>query len=47
MFRILQFNMQFGMGWDSNSPDDVPINIDATIAEIKKHNADVVLLQEV
>jgi len=47
MFRVLQFNMQFGMGWDSADPDSVPHDIDRTIAEIKKHNPDVVLLQEV
>ena len=32
MFRVLQFNMQFGMGWNAASPDDVPIDIEATIA---------------
>jgi endonuclease/exonuclease/phosphatase family metal-dependent hydrolase len=47
MFRVLQFNMQFGMGWNAASPDDVPIDIEATIAEITRHNPDVVLLQEV
>ena len=47
MFRVLQFNMQFGMGWNASSPDDVPIDIERTIAEIKRHNPDVVLLQEV
>jgi endonuclease/exonuclease/phosphatase family metal-dependent hydrolase len=47
MFRVLQFNMQFGMGWDAASPDSAPMNIEATIAEIRKHKADVVLLQEV
>ena len=47
MFRVLQFNMQFGMGWNASSPDDVPIDIERTIAEINKHNPDVVLLQEV
>ena len=47
MFRVLQFNMQFGMGWNAASPDDAPIDIEATIAEIKKHSPDIVLLQEV
>ncbi len=47
MFRVLQFNMQFGMGWNATDPDNVPLDIDATIAEIRKHNPDVVLLQEV
>jgi endonuclease/exonuclease/phosphatase family metal-dependent hydrolase len=47
MFRVLQFNMQFGMGWDAANPDNVPINLDATAAEILKHDPDIVLLQEV
>jgi endonuclease/exonuclease/phosphatase family metal-dependent hydrolase len=47
MFRILQFNMQFGMGWDAKSPDNGPIDIAATIGEIKHHEPDIVLLQEV
>jgi endonuclease/exonuclease/phosphatase family metal-dependent hydrolase len=47
MFRVLQFNMQFGMGWDAASPDNAPMDIEATIREIRRHNPDVVLLQEV
>jgi endonuclease/exonuclease/phosphatase family metal-dependent hydrolase len=47
MLRVLQFNMQFGMGWDPANPDNVPIDIGATVAEIRRHNPDVVLLQEV
>jgi endonuclease/exonuclease/phosphatase family metal-dependent hydrolase len=47
MFRVLQFNMQFGMGWSDTNPDAAPIDLDATIAEIRRHNPDVVLLQEV
>jgi endonuclease/exonuclease/phosphatase family metal-dependent hydrolase len=47
MFRVLQFNMQFGMGWDAASPDSAPMDIDATIREIRRHHPDVVLLQEV
>jgi endonuclease/exonuclease/phosphatase family metal-dependent hydrolase len=47
MFRVLQFNMQFGMGWDAASPDSAPMDIEATIREIRRHNADIVLLQEV
>jgi endonuclease/exonuclease/phosphatase family metal-dependent hydrolase len=47
MFRILQFNMQFGMGWSDADPDNVPIDLEATIAEIKRHDADLILLQEV
>src|ERR1700677_1621221 len=47
MFRVLQFNMQFGMGWNATAPDTAPIDIEATIAEIRRHKADIVLLQEV
>jgi endonuclease/exonuclease/phosphatase family metal-dependent hydrolase len=47
MFRILQFNMQFGMGWDAKAPDNGPIDIKATIGEIRRHKPDIVLLQEV
>jgi hypothetical protein len=32
MFRVLQFNMQFGMGWSDTKPDAAPIDLDATIA---------------
>jgi len=46
-FRVLQFNMQFGQGWDEANPDVAPINLDLTIAEIRRHDADIVLLQEV
>ena len=46
-FRVLQFNMQFGQGWRELEPDTAPVNIDATIAEIRKQNADIVMLQEV
>lgn len=46
-FRVLQFNMQFGQVWDDADPDHAPINLDATIAEITRHDADVILLQEV
>ncbi len=46
-FKVLQFNMQFGQGWDDNDPDHAPINLDQTIAEIHRHDADIVLLQEV
>jgi endonuclease/exonuclease/phosphatase family metal-dependent hydrolase len=47
MFRVLQFNMQFGMVWSDTAPDTAPIDIEATIAEILRHKADIVLLQEV
>lgn len=46
-FRFLQFNMQFGQGWDENDPDNAPVNLDATIAEIRRHSADIIMLQEV
>lgn len=46
-FRVLQFNMQFGQGWDGAYPDRAPINLDATIAEIQRHDSDIILLQEV
>jgi endonuclease/exonuclease/phosphatase family metal-dependent hydrolase len=47
MFRVLQFNMQFGMGWSDATPDSAPVDIEATLAEIRRHKPDVVLLQEV
>ncbi len=46
-FRVLQFNMQFGQRWDAADPDRAPIDLEATIAEIQRHRADIVLLQEV
>ncbi len=46
-FRVLQFNMQFGQIWDEADPEHAPINLKATIAEIKSHNADIIMLQEV
>ena len=46
-FKVLQFNMQFGQSWDDERPDDSPIDLDLTIAEIRSHNADIILLQEV
>ena len=46
-FKVLQFNMQFGQGWDDADPDHAPIDLERTIAEIRRHDADVVLLQEV
>jgi len=47
VLRILQFNMQFGQGWDDAAPDGVLPNLEATLAEIGRHDADVILLQEV
>ncbi len=46
-FKVIQFNMQFGQVWDDADPDGAPIDLDQTIAEIKHHDADIVLLQEV
>jgi endonuclease/exonuclease/phosphatase family metal-dependent hydrolase len=46
-FKVLQFNMQFGQIWDDDDPDHAPVNLDLTIAEIRSHDADIVLLQEV
>lgn len=46
-FRVLQFNMQFGQIWREVDPDNAPVDLDQTIAEIKAHDADVILLQEV
>ncbi len=39
--------MQFGQRWEAERPDDAPIDLDATIAEIRAQGADIVLLQEV
>jgi len=47
MFKVLQFNMQFAQSWDDAYPDHAPVNINLTIAEIRSHDADIVLLQEV
>lgn len=46
-FKVLQFNMQFGQRWDDSDPDHAPVDLDLTIAEIRRHDADIVLLQEV
>ncbi len=46
-FRVLQFNMQFGQIWDDTYPDRAPIRLEATLEEIRRHRADVILLQEV
>jgi endonuclease/exonuclease/phosphatase family metal-dependent hydrolase len=46
-FRVLQFNMQFGQMWNDVYPDRAPIRLDATLAEIRRHDPDIVLLQEV
>ena len=46
-FKVLQFNMQFGRSWNDAYPDHAPVNLDFTLAEIRNHDADIVLLQEV
>ena len=46
-FRVIQFNMQFGRTWRETDPDHAPIALEQTIAEIRKRDADIVLLQEV
>ena len=46
-FRVLQFNMQFGQCWDDIHPDHAPVRLELTIEEIKRHDADIVMLQEV
>ena len=46
-FSVLQFNMQFGQGWDDAYPDLAPVNLEQTIAAIKRVDADIILLQEV
>jgi hypothetical protein len=47
MFRVLQFNMQFGMGWNAATPDNAPDRHRGDDRGDPKHNPDVVLLQEV
>jgi endonuclease/exonuclease/phosphatase family metal-dependent hydrolase len=46
-FKILQFNMQFGQVWSDTDPDGAPVDLEQTIAEIRSHDADLILLQEV
>ena len=46
-FKVLQFNMQFGQAWDDTYPDHAPVNLGLTIGEIRSHDTDIVLLQEV
>jgi endonuclease/exonuclease/phosphatase family metal-dependent hydrolase len=45
--KVLQFNMQFGQTWDESNPDHAPVDLSKTIEEIRSHDADIVLLQEV
>jgi endonuclease/exonuclease/phosphatase family metal-dependent hydrolase len=46
-FRVLQFNMQFGQIWDAQDPDGAAIDVQQAIDEIKRHDADLIMLQEV
>jgi endonuclease/exonuclease/phosphatase family metal-dependent hydrolase len=46
-FRVLQFNMQFGQTWAVDHPHHGEIDLETTIAELRQHEADVILLQEV
>ncbi len=45
-FKVLQFNMQYGQPWDDTYPDTAPIRIKGTVEEIRSHDADIVMLQE-
>ena len=46
-FRVLQFNMQFGQIWDDRDPNNAPVRVEDAIAEIVRHDADIIHLQEV
>ena len=46
-FKVMQFNMQFGQLWDEADPDHATIDLEQAIAEIRRQDADIVLLQEV
>ncbi len=46
-FKVLQFNMQYGQIWDDAYPDHAPIKLEATLEEIRSHDADIVMLREV
>ncbi len=39
--------MQFGQVWDDRDPDHAPVRLEDTIAEIRRHDADIIQLQEV
>jgi endonuclease/exonuclease/phosphatase family metal-dependent hydrolase len=39
--------MQFGQIWDDADPDNAPIHLDDVIAELVRHDADIINLQEV
>jgi endonuclease/exonuclease/phosphatase family metal-dependent hydrolase len=46
-FKVLQFNMQYGQIWDDAYPDHAPIRLAETLREIRAHDADIIMLQEV
>ncbi len=46
-FKVMQFNMQFGQIWEEGNTGPAPIDLGLTIAEIRKRDADIVILQEV
>ena len=46
-FRVLQYNMQFGQKWEAERPDEAPIDLEGTVAELRSHAADLIVLQEV
>lgn len=39
--------MQFGQVWDDRDPDAAPLRVEEAIAEIRRHEADLIHLQEV
>jgi endonuclease/exonuclease/phosphatase (EEP) superfamily protein YafD len=39
--------MQFGQVWDDKDPNNAPIRVEEAIAEIARHDADIIQLQEV
>ena len=44
--RVLTFNMQFGQPWNTKVQEP-PVNIEGTVEELKKHDVDIIFLQEV
>jgi endonuclease/exonuclease/phosphatase (EEP) superfamily protein YafD len=47
MFKVMQFNMQFGQIWVEDEGEQAPIDLDLTIEEILRRDADIIVLQEV
>ncbi len=46
-FSVLQFNMQYGICWNREGPEAAVARIDQTVAELQRHHADLICLQEV